>query len=70
MRTIFGASGINNAFCSIFNSSFALAVVFLLRSLRSVPNPEPDFREKVKEIGVIRIEDIVSELMIGVPDVV
>src|SRR5271165_3426792 len=31
------------AFCSIFNSSIALAVVFLLECLRFVPNPEPDF---------------------------
>jgi len=70
MRTILGAIGINDAFCSIFNSSFALAVVFLLRSLRFVPNPEPDFREKVIEIGIIRIEYVVSQLMIGTPDVV
>src|SRR6516162_8189600 len=49
----------------IFDSSFALPVAFLLRSLRFVPNPEPDFRKKVKEIAVIRIEDVVLQLMIG-----
>ena len=70
MRTILRAIGINYAFCSIFNSSIALAVVFLLKSLRFVPNPEPDFREKVIEIGIIRIEYVVSQLMIGTPDVV
>jgi hypothetical protein len=49
----------------ISNSSFALAVVFLLRSLRFVPNPEPYL-----EIWIFRIEDVVIEFVIGTPDVV
>ena len=64
MRTILGAISINKP--SAHSSTLPLlSVVFLLRSLRFVPNPEPDFREKAIEIGITRIEYVVIEFMIG-----
>jgi hypothetical protein len=69
MRAIFGAIGINNAFPFYFQ--------LFPRSRRRLPAGKAFDSSRIqsptfarKEIRVICVEDIVSELMIRVPDTV
>ena len=54
----------------ISNSSFALAVVFLLEKPPIRPKSRALLSREVIEVGIIRIEDVVIQLMIDTPDVV
>ena len=64
MRTILGAIGINEP--SAQSSTLPLLSP---SSSCSEASDSPDFREKVIEIGIIRIEYVVIQLMIGTPEI-